>query len=1097
MPTPSAFDIYKASAGSGKTFSLTLHYLQLALEQPVSYRSILAVTFTNKATAEMKHRILEVLQGLATRSTHRDIEQYRRQLLIRMPGSSPERIHQQAVQLYRNILHDYSRFSVSTIDAFVQRIIRSFAWELGIDGGFKLQLNPDPVKEDLASRLYQRLDDDKDLQQWVVEMAMERLADGKRWEFRDDMLKLADELFKEKFRDFEDALQDYDAGEVQQQFTSLNTELQVYLRGITKKWREEGEAMLSLIANAGLQPEDFAYGKSGFAQYFRKAVQEPMQEPGSRVREAMANTGKMVSRSSSQEVKNKAATISQPLQQALQKLERWYHEDLSRYQTAQAIKKNLSLLRIMRVFAEELAAYRRDNNALLISDTHFLLKKLTSDTNASFIYEKTGQRYQHFLIDEFQDTSCFQWSNFLPMLTEALAKGNYNLIVGDVKQAIYRWRNGDWRLLLQQVETDLHAFAPRVKTLQENYRSTRQVIAFNNHLFRTAPLLLQHELNSSLTGAPAASLKALRNRSYHSIFNDAYADSLQLQPEGIKSDGYVAIQWVPEQEDTSYEEQVLALLYQQIRQLLEEGYQPSELTVLTRTNKEAWLVVEHLVKAQQEDTLHFQVISGDALLLSGNQAVQIIICAMQWLLNSKHTIALAQLRQLMRLLQGSDANSMETFATRGDHTMLPPAFLEERARLRTLPLQGLVHELILLFGLHTHPQHTPYLLAFSDKVQEWVRYGETSLQEFVHYWNDEGISLALPANSGNNALEVVTVHKSKGLAYNIVLMPFLNWEILPAAFKAPTLWVNNRETPFNAIPVVPVKYNKKLAQSEFATDYFEELVLTAMDNLNVLYVAFTRARQRLYGWAPAKESSSRSADAFPFTHIGDLMRLAATTILAPEEGDATAPQYDAEKGIWQIGEPVFRSNPPKASASMQANVLTYTQWQQRLRIKYQALASQTEEDMVLPRRQGVLLHDILSRMQHPSQLEQALQQVQREGWMDDYQAQKVRNQLEPVLQLEALAPWHEGRLKRLAERNMVNLQRELRRPDLILYNQDTCLVYEFKFTSGDDAREKHETQVREYMTMLTQMGFRGVRGYVIYGLEKKYITIDQEASTTA
>jgi ATP-dependent exoDNAse (exonuclease V) beta subunit len=294
-----------------------------------------------------------------------------------------------------------------------------------------------------------------------------------------------------------------------------------------------------------------------------------------------------------------------------------------------------------------------------------------------------------------------------------------------------------------------------------------------------------------------------------------------------------------------------------------------------------------------------------------------------------------------------------------------------------------------------------------------------------------------------------------------------------------------------------VKYNKKLAQSEFATDYFEELVLTAMDNLNVLYVAFTRARQRLYGWAPGKESSSRSGDAFPFTHIGDLMRLAAAAILALEEGDATTPQYDAEKGIWQIGEPVFRSNPPKASASIQANVLTYTQWQQRLRIKYQALASQTEEDMVLPRRQGVLLHDILSRMQHPSQLEQALQQVQREGWMDDYQAQKVRNLLEPVLQLEALAPWHEGRLKRLAERNMVNLQRELRRPDLILYNQDTCLVYDFKFTSGDNAREKHKTQVREYMTMLTQMGFRGVRGYVIYGLEKKYVTIDQEASTTA
>ncbi|HSR37764.1 MAG TPA: UvrD-helicase domain-containing protein, partial [Phnomibacter sp.] len=620
MPLSNTIEIYKASAGSGKTFSLTLKFLELALQHPQHYRRILAVTFTNKATAEMKHRILEVLHGLATES--KEVDHYRQKLLEKLPALSATDLQQLAHKIYANILHDYSRFSVTTIDSFVQRIIRGFAWELGIDGGFKLQLNTEPVKEALADKLYLRLDDDIHLQRWVVDMARERLQEGKRWDFRDDMLNLSGELFKETFRKFETAISAYSPDELNHHFSELNKKVHAAIKGLENKWKEEGEAMLALLQQHGLQVEDFAYGTSGFANYFNKAAGGEIVEPGARVLAVIADASKMLSKKPDADLKQKVDAISLTLQRSLQKMTDWYPDDINEYNTAKAIKLNLAVLRLMHVFAEELGSYRKENNALLISDTHFLLRKLTEDSSASFIYEKTGQRYQHYLIDEFQDTSAFQWDNFVPLLTEALSYGQYNLIVGDVKQAIYRWRNGDWRLLLYKVQQRLKEFAPQVSTLQENYRSTQQVIAFNNLLFHLAPQLLQAELSASMSSADRQTKAALENAGYATVFNDAYSDSFQQMPARARQGGQVHIQWLEENEDSNYDEQVLPLLYEKIQQLLADGFSPSDMAVLTRTNKEAKQVVEYLVSAQQHSGQAFRVLSGEALMLAGNQAIQ-------------------------------------------------------------------------------------------------------------------------------------------------------------------------------------------------------------------------------------------------------------------------------------------------------------------------------------------------------------------------------------------------------------------------------------------------------------------------------------------
>jgi ATP-dependent exoDNAse (exonuclease V) beta subunit len=1098
MHSPATLEIYKASAGSGKTFSLTLQYLQLALRHPANYRRILAVTFTNQATAEMKKRILHVLEGLATGSSSSSVQQYRQLLLQALAPIDPQQLQAQAAAVYSSLLHDYSCFSVSTIDAFVQRIIRSFAWELGIDGGFKLQLNEEPVLLELANRLYTRLDTDKQLQSWLTDMATERLDAGKSWDFRESLTELASEIFKERFKDFEASLATRPGAASDEAFQHLHERLRDTTAAIEEKWQTAATATLAFIASNGLKTTDFAYGKSSFANYFNKVAANgrplPIDED-SRHYKAMHHKQQMVSKSMDAGLRELILQISGQLQASLAQFSQWYDADNYRYCTAQAILRNIRVLRLMRILAEEMGHYRKENNTLLISDTHYLLRQLTSDSSAAFIYEKTGQRYQHYLIDEFQDTSTFQWENFLPLLTEALSSGHYNMLVGDVKQAIYRWRSGDWRLLLYGVQKSLQAFAPVERTLQDNHRSARPVIEFNNLVFYLAPQLLQQALLQSLNQAPPKARQPLLKKGYGTIFSQAYADSYQQVPATAPADGLVSLQWQPADHVGDYDDWVLPALQQQIASLLAEGYQPADIAVLTRTNAQARKVVQYLM-AQQPDYL---VMSGDALTLANNQAVQLLIAAMQWLCNSQNSIALAQVRHLLCSLQAPMPNRnwrMYDSSSHGDNSLLPPALEERMHYLRSLPVHELLHQLIMLFDLHKLPGHAPYLLALADVVQEWSRYGEAGLLAFLQFWEKEGIDKTLPASRGVQAVEVVTIHKAKGLAYEVVLMPYLDWAIIPAGGKqAATLWVDTRHTIFNEIALVPVAYNNDLAKSAFAEAYYEEFVLAAMDSLNMLYVAFTRVRRRLYGWAPWVEPAKEGK--FQFRHVGHLLQqIAESTMPLPATPAYTDSRgmRDEKKRSWIVGVALAPSHVSQVVAPPPVPVPHYQAWQQVLRVRPAQLQQPADEALTLPRAQGILLHQLLSQLPHPAALPKVILQAQRQGWLDEYQARQVKDILEKVLQLPALAPWQSGQYKRLAERSMVDDKGELRRPDLVLYHEAACLVYDFKFTTGDKDKAKHTAQVQQYMQLLQRMGFASPRGYVVYGLEATVVEIENNGA---
>ncbi len=1083
MPLPSQLDIYKASAGSGKTFLLTIQYLRLLFEQPSNYRHILAVTFTNKATAEMKERILGELQNLATGKT----TVYGEKLLEAMPHQTRAGLQQQAVAIYSSILHDYSRFAVTTIDSFVQKIIRSFAFEIGLDAGFKLKLNTDIVKEDLAARLFRLLDTDASLRHWVSELAIKRLSEGKNWNFREDMLELANELFKEPFQEFEASLKTIP--DVDEAFKSMRQKVFATVNDFEKKWRETGEKALALLAANSLNELDFYYGKSGFINYFYKARDGKIEMPGSRVLAVLENPDSM---SKNQKKPDPViVSIQAQLHYLLNSLCTQCESEFEKYNTALILSKNVGNLRLMQVFSEQLSFYRSENNELLISDTHLLLRQLTRETEASFIYEKTGNRFRHYLIDEFQDTSGFQWDNFKPLLENTLAEGHYNLVVGDVKQAIYRWRSGDWQLLQKKIKEQLGSFDVYTHSLQDNRRSARPIIQFNNFIYRVMPQLLQDELNKLILEAPEQIRVRLGREGFNNIIEDAYAESRQQIPENAPVNGLVDIQFLRKEEDLDYDEVMLPLLHEKIKLLLAEGFVAKDIAILTRNNGEAARVIEFLMNAQENDAVQFDLLSADALLLSNNNAVSLIMVAMELLAGSGGKLALANLRHLFAKQSKLEVSDYHLYVCKEEEeAILPVAFTREKPALHRLPLPEMVSAIIRIFDLNKNPFDAAYLLAFQDMVGEWSRFGSEGLQTFLTYWEDEGKAKSLPGGANTNAIEVLTIHKSKGLAFSILLLPFLKWEIKPDPIKNIQLWVKTAGTPFDDVPLVPVRYTSKLLQSSFAYHYFEEHLLGIMDNLNLLYVATTRARRRIIGFAPWPEKIDnlncleRLLFAAATVRVKDADLSEAENHLLLEEAEMVQDGFDTITGQWQFGTDDIQPELISIPEPELLPLLKQADWKDRLTVKYQPLMTEQEILVQLPRKQGILLHEAIARLTRPGSLDRVLQQMNQQGLMSASQLPPVKYTLQQILDQPVMKGWRSGNMQRLSEREIIGANKEIRRPDLVLYNNEETIVIDFKFTEDQKSNEKYQQQVRDYVALLEQIGFPSIIGYLLYAGEE-------------
>ena len=581
----SQLKVYKASAGSGKTLRLTIEYMKLALTNESNYRHILAVTFTNKATAEMKSRIIGEMYKLA-----KGIPSVYMDILTKELGWQPMQVQQQAQLVLKRILHDYSRFSISTIDSFFQRVIKAFNRELGINAAYNVELDEKSILEEAADRMIHSVEEDPKLLEWLEAFASDKIREGMGWNLKKDILRLGNEIYNETFKSLNDSL-----------YEKLNDKkfLREYREKLTKiivqyenKLKSLGQEGLNVMALEGLSVDDFKGKGRGVATVFQK-MKDLNTDFSNTILEAANDPSAWVTATVKEPLKSKITVIAETkLMPKLQEAILLIETQKRNYITARLIVNQLYTLGILVDLRKTVKELCREKGIVLISDSGHLLKDVIADSETPFVYEKTGSVYSHFMIDEFQDTSGLQWNNFRPLIGNSLSENNLSMVVGDVKQAIYRWRSGDWRLLAGKLGESFPAFGLQNEVLDSNWRSHGKIIRFNNTIFRLAPQLLQQNIEEELSAA------GIDENPVSFTIPEVYADSVQQVSNPKVADlGYVRVRFLEDKKELkeSNNSMILSELVESVKNLQDKGVKANEMAILVRLKSEASEISELVI----------------------------------------------------------------------------------------------------------------------------------------------------------------------------------------------------------------------------------------------------------------------------------------------------------------------------------------------------------------------------------------------------------------------------------------------------------------------------------------------------------------------
>ena len=653
--------VYKASAGSGKTFTLAVEYIKLLILNPRAYRQILAVTFTNKATAEMKERILTQLYGIWKEDPASDAYLKRiKEDLAKKPETaslSDRELRQRAGMALQYMLHDYSRFRVETIDSFFQSVMRNLARELELSPNLNIELNNAEVLSDAVDSMIEKLTPSSPVLAWLLDYINERIADDKRWNVSNEVKSFGRNIFDESYIERGEGLRfKLRSPETIKLYRDVLREMETDALEQMKGFYDQFEGELEGHA---LVPEDLKGGARGIGSYFRKLRDGRLADKdvlNATLQNCLADAKNWATKTSSRkdEIICLAETSLIPL---LQDAERFRPQKNRTINSCRLSLQHLNKLQLLNHIDEEVRTLNREHNRFLLSDTNALLHKLVHEGDSSFVFEKIGANIRNVMIDEFQDTSRMQWDNFRLLLLEGLSQGADSLIVGDVKQSIYRWRNGDWGILnslgsdqskvplcdakvpLYDAEVPLYDAKPlhcesgvqlpfpfpvRVETLKTNRRSETNVIHFNNRLFTAAVDYLN-----------ALHLEELKEECIP--LKRAYADVAQESPK-TENKGYVKVSFLEPDEEQNYTEKTLSAMGEEVQRLLSEGVKLNDITILVRKNKNIPPIADYFDKE-----LHLPVVSDEAFRLDASLAICMLIDALRYLSNPEEKIARASL----------------------------------------------------------------------------------------------------------------------------------------------------------------------------------------------------------------------------------------------------------------------------------------------------------------------------------------------------------------------------------------------------------------------------------------------------------------------
>lgn len=1070
--------VIRASAGSGKTHFLTGFYLKILMKEPVDYfKQMLAVTFTNKATGEMKRRIIDELYKLSKGEHSNHLS-----LLISFTGKPEKSIREKSAKLLENILHDYSWFSVETIDSFFQRIIRGFTHEIGVPGNYTIEIETQPVLQYAVDTLIDGVGDKSDLLTWLVHYTEDKIQQGKTWDVRHGLMNLGHEIFKEKFT--ENATSLIDAIADKQKLTRFRDELMRAKFVFESRIIEIGKKGIEIINSHGFTDDDFYQKSNGAKKFFdRFSSLELINSAGvlhtqtttyQKLLESADNWPSSTTKRKEEIIANAVEHLLPLLMNAAEFQENGYVQ----YNTALEILKNIYAVGILAELSDKIKEYRIERNAFILSDSPVLINRIINQNDTPFIYEKMGNRFGHFLIDEFQDTSALQWHNFKPLISNALSQGNQNLLVGDAKQSIYRWRNSNWEILASWINNEYPAEILHFEQLRKNYRSGEKIVQFNSSLFPCAVQKLKKQMDNLITDS---SILAGETQLLETIFGD-------VQQEVIVSNinkGNVFIRFFSQREIKEDENYYQELLINKINDLLHKGFLQSDIAILVRNKVDGQTIANLLVELNANNCFisDLNILSEESLFLDASNAVNLIIAAMQYLNDSTEAIFRAKLISSFEIHQQnlygySGKNGLnfngQSLTIEKLQTTLPSDFHTKTGELLSLPLYDLAERLISIFKAQDAVSEIPFIHALLDLLNDYTSVNPGNLGKFLEFWEEEGTTKTVPAAESQNAIRVMTIHKAKGLEYRGVIIPFCSWKLDQKSNTI--LWAETEDHTYNYLPIVPLNYHKGLKNTEYASVYYSELFRSYVDNLNLMYVALTRSVESLIVFPVYNDSENsqgkintvgdlmyesivRGGDQFlssgfnPLTNIYE-SRSEGNIIAATQKSDIIEKFFTRGNGTLAIEKISFRTRG-----------LDY----------FENLQTSTPKGTV----RGSVLHQILSTIETHNDLNSAMRQAVIEGLITGREGEELRDHILYCFQQGEVFAWFNGSGSVLTEKDIILPGGEIKRPDRVVLFPDRIHVIDYKF-GGEENRDVHRRQVTDYVGHIQKMEHKPVEGFLWY-----------------